>query len=69
MEKAIRNAKNSKMEYSRSEIFSKKNNDIINAEIEMRKADQHIGYAEGINQALVTLGVKHDRMKELSELL
>ena len=45
------------------------NNDTIKAEIEQRKADQHYGEAVGINQVLATLGFKHDRMKELSELL
>ena len=34
-----------------------------------RKADQHHGYAEGIHQALAVLGFKHEKMKELSELL
>lgn len=34
-----------------------------------KKANQHLGYAEGINQVLAALGFKHDRMKVLSELL
>ena len=45
------------------------NNDTIKAEIEQRKADRHMGYAEGVNQVLAVIGFKHDRMKELSELL
>lgn len=34
-----------------------------------KKANRHIGYANGINQVLAILGFKHDRMKKLSELL
>lgn len=68
MEDAIRKAEDSKREYSRHELLLQKG-DIIHAEVEQRKADQHYGYAEGINQVLATLGFKHDRMKELSELL
>lgn len=41
----------------------------VDAECKLRLADQEIGYAEGINQTLATLGFKHDRMKELSKLL
>ena len=33
------------------------------------QAQNHLGYAEGINQSLAVLGFKHDRMKVLSELL
>lgn len=45
------------------------NEDTIKAETEQRKADQHYGEAVGINQVLATLGFKHGKMKELSELL
>lgn len=68
MQEAIQNAKQSKKEYEEFNQYSKKN-DTIKAEIEQRKADQHYGYAEGINQVLATLDFRHDRMKELSELL
>ena len=68
MEDAIQKVEDSKREYSRYEFLSQKG-DAIKAEVEQRKADQHYGYAEGINQVLATLGFKHDRMKELSELL
>lgn len=42
---------------------------MIEAEIGMREFDYHRGYAEGINQALATVGFKHDRMKELEKLI
>ena len=67
MEEAIRKAKQSDEEYKAYNQLL--NEDAINAEVEQKKADQNYGYAEGINQVLVTLGFKHDRMKELSELL
>lgn len=34
-----------------------------------RKSDQHYGEAAGIEMALTMIGFKHDKMKELSELL
>ncbi len=39
------------------------------AAIELRRADQKYGYAEGVNQTLATLGFKHDDMNTLGELL
>ena len=33
------------------------------------KAWNHRGYAEGINQVLVVIGFKHDRMSELGKLI
>lgn len=67
MEEAIRKAKQSEEEYK---IYNQLlNEDTIKAEIEQRKADQHYGEAVGINQALAMLGFKHDRMKELANLL
>lgn len=68
MEEAIRKAKQSDEDYREYECL-KKEGKSVDAECKLRVADQEIGYAEGINQALVTLGFKHDRMKELSELL
>lgn len=67
MEEAIRKAKQSDDEYKAYNQLL--NEDIVKAETEQRKADQHYGEAIGINQALATLGFKHDRMKELSNLL
>jgi len=43
--------------------------DTMDYETTQRKADQKYGYALGINQALVSLGFKHERMKELQKLL
>lgn len=68
MEEAIRKANNSNEDYKAFERLRKEGKE-VDAECKLRLADQEIGYAEGINQALVTLGFKHDRMKELSELL
>lgn len=67
MEEAIRKAKQSDDEYKAYNQLLNEN--VIKAETEQRKADQHYGEAVGIEQALATLGFKHDRMKELSDLL
>jgi len=42
---------------------------ILKAETEQRKADQHYGYAEGIYQALSVIGFKHEDMKKLANLI
>lgn len=68
MEEAIRKANNSNEDYKAFERLRKEGKE-VDAECKLRLADQEIGYAEGINQALATLGFKHDRMKELSKLL
>ena len=70
MLEAILKAKQAQEEYKEYEkyTFMGKYNE-VKAQTEQRKADQHIGYAEGINQVLAVIGFKHDRMKELSELL
>lgn len=68
MEEAIIKVKQSEEEYKEADCYLNAGNHIA-WEIERRKADQHIGYAEGINQALAVIGFKHDRMKELSKLL
>lgn len=68
MEDAIWKANNSNEDYRAYESL-KKEGKSVDAECKLRVADQEIGYAEGINQVLVTLGFKHDRMKELSDLL
>ena len=67
MEEAIRKAKQSDDEYKAYNQLL--NEDTIKAETEQRKADQHYGEAVGIEQALATLGFKHDKMKELSNML
>ena len=67
MEEAIIKAKQSEEEFKKCGQLINENE--IKADLERRKADQHYGEAVGINQALVTIGFKHDRMKELSELI
>ena len=66
MEEAIQKVKQANDEYAESEMQC--NNEVAR-QVSLRKADQHYGEAIGINQALVILGFKHDRMKELEELL
>lgn len=67
MEEAIRKARQSNEEYKAyNQLLNERK---IEAETEQRKSDQHYGEAVGIEQALATLGFKHDRMKELLELL
>lgn len=68
MEEAIIKVKQAKDEYKESEKHLKNANE-LEWEVFQRKADQHYGYAEGINQILTTLGFRHDRMNELSDLL
>lgn len=68
MDNAILKALNSKEEYEKYERL-KKAGDEVEAEIALRRADQETGYAEGVNDLLVSLGFKHEKMKTLSELL
>ena len=65
---AIENARCAKFLWKEYEKYSNENNN-VEAEVNMRNSDQHYGYAEGIHQALAVLGFKHEKMKELSELL
>lgn len=68
MDNAILKALNSKEEYEKYERL-KKAGDEVEAEIALRRTDQETGYAEGVNDLLVSLGFKHEKMKTLSELL
>lgn len=68
MKEAIRNVIIAKEMWKKYEKY-KKDNNMVGAETAMRGFDYHIGYAEGINQALVCIGFKHERMEELSELI
>lgn len=68
LDEAIWKANNSKEDYAAYERLLKEGKQ-IDAECRLRTADQQIGYADGINQALAILGFKHERMKELSDLL
>lgn len=68
MYEAIRKANNSREDYMAYEKLLKEGK-TVDAECKLRIADNENGYAEGIHQALVCIGFKHDRMKELEELL
>lgn len=68
MNEAIANIQNSKIEYQESEKYIKAGNR-VQWELCQRKADQHYGYAMGINQVLATLGFNHEDMKILGDLL
>lgn len=68
MNDAIKKANNSKEDYKTYEKLLKDGKK-VDAECRLRLADQEIGYAEGIRQALVCIGFSHNRMKELDELL
>lgn len=68
MYEAIRKAEWAKEEYEKSEKYSKDGN-TVQWEVEQRKADQNIGYAQGVNQVLASLKFKHADMKMLSELI
>lgn len=68
MNDAIVKMKIAQDEYAESADYNEKE-DAVKWEVSQRKADQYYGEALGINQVLVTIGFKHNRMKELSELL
>ena len=68
MYEAIRNARQSQEDYAESEKY-KKNENNIEWEIKQRQGDQRLGYAQGMNQVLVTIGFKHEDMKLLSQLI
>lgn len=65
MEEAIQKAKQSNEEYNKaaSEKY------IVSKNILLARAYSHLGYADGINQTLICIGFKHERMKELEDLL
>lgn len=65
MEEAIINAENANEEFSKADTCK----DIIEKSILLAQAHNHIGYAEGINQALAVIGFKHERMEELGKLI
>ena len=65
LDEAIRNA-----ETANEEFYKAGNSyDTTERHILETKAWNHRGYAEGINQVLVVLGFKHDRMSELGKLI
>ena len=65
MEEAIQKAELAKIEFDKAE--QKKN--YADKNILYGLAYNHLGYADGINQTLVCIGFKHERMKELGKLL
>lgn len=65
MEEAIRKAKDAQKDF----IDAWKEDDQLQRKILRERGQNHLGYAEGINQALAVIGFKHERMKKLSELL
>lgn len=65
MEEAIRNGKEAKEKFEIAWNYK----DETQKRILINRAHNYQGYAEGINQALVCIGFKHERMKELGNLL
>ena len=67
-EEALRNLENSNIEYAKYERL-KKEEKKTDAECSLRNADQLLGYAQGIYQALAVLGYQSEKMKALTDLL
>lgn len=65
MEEAIRKAEQAKEEFDKARLEK----DIYDLQMLMESAQNHLGYAEGIQQTLATIGFKHERMKELGKLI
>lgn len=65
MEEAIREAKDAQKDF----IEAWKEDDQLQRKILRERGQYHLGYAEGINQTLVCIGFKHERMEELGNLL
>lgn len=65
MEEAIQKAEQAMEEFNKAETEK----DIYELQMLMESAQNHLGYADGINQTLACIGFKHERMKELSDLL
>lgn len=65
MDEAIRNGKKAREEFEEAN----KTEDRGTFELLRLQAQNHLGYAEGINQCLALFDFKHERMKELRELL
>ena len=65
MEEAIQKAEQAKEEFNKA----RSEKDVYDLQMLMESAQNHLGYAEGINQTLAYIGFKHERMKELGNLL
>ena len=68
IEEMERNFENSNIEYAKYERL-KKEEKKTDAECSLRNADQLLGYAQGIYQALAVLGYQSEKMKALTDLL
>lgn len=66
LNEAIRNGQLSRDEFSKAEKLKENSTE---HEILMLKAQNHLGYAEGINHSLVSLGYKDERIAELKNIL
>lgn len=58
----------SEIEYENHNLYIEQG-ELVKAEIEQRKADQHYGEALGINRILSAIGFKNERMVVLHRLL
>lgn len=65
MNEAIKNARYSIDSYKRAEDQTSE----VEKQIAKLKGQNHLGYAQGINQVLASLKFEHEKMKELSELI
>ena len=68
LDEAIRKHKNAINDWTEYERCKKENN-LVSAEIYLRKFQDGISYAEGIYHALVTISFTHPKMKEFSDML
>lgn len=68
LDEAIRKHKNAINDWKEYERY-KKENHLLLAETYLRKFQDGISYAEGIYNALVTIGFTHPKMKEFSNIL
>lgn len=66
--KVIRNYQDTNDDWKAYERY-KKENDLVSAETYLRKFQDGISYAEGIYNALITIGFTHPKMKEFSDML
>lgn len=64
--KALRDIKESEELYKEAEVIDK---DLNISSVQLRRADNKRGYAEGINQVLATIGYKSENMTKLSKLI
>lgn len=68
LREGIKNGESAKIECEKAEEYLADANKKLEAEIEQRKADQHLGYAQGIYQALSVIGFEHEDMQKLAIL-